>query len=63
MAILGLSAARELSTERPVDNKNAAPRQRSAMHKDLFITYLLKITGAKTVPQILRHPSNSTAQQ
>jgi hypothetical protein len=40
MAILGLSAARELLIEVPIERRIAALRNNSTMQKILFITYL-----------------------
>jgi hypothetical protein len=47
IAILGLSAARELVTEKLVDKRIAVPRNSSIVNKILFIPYLLRCASAK----------------
>jgi hypothetical protein len=53
MAIFELSAARELSTEIPIERRIAAPKNNSATYKILFITYLPKSTYANDLFSIL----------
>jgi hypothetical protein len=53
MAILELSAARELSVDMPIDRRIAAPKKNSAVLRILFIHYLQKVVCGQHVSRLL----------